>query len=77
MKTDRDILSDAIAEFPERFGLRAFPGKVFCIARVDSWVDRETKIPQLYVCVETDDGWLSFSRGTPPELAREIVARKG
>ena len=75
------LIDAAVATFPEEFGMRAFPGKRFRISRGSSyWSDGyymgEPKFPpgpHLYVYVEEDGDWLSFAKGTPTELRREIV----
>jgi hypothetical protein len=71
-------LAEAIASFPATFGLRAFPGDTFRISRTSSYVN-DTGALMLYTEIKkTDFGnandWLSFAKGTPEELRREIVA---
>ena len=65
-----------IATFPETFGLRAFPGKVFCIsarASYDSPQNGPQMVTQINVADRMPARWLDFSRGTPSELRAEVV----
>ena len=64
-----------IATFPETFGLRAFPGKVFKIVESQSFISEG--VMQLYTYVNVADRiparWQAFSKGTPSELRAEVV----
>ena len=73
MQQSSDLLiSEAIKQFPEQFGLKAFPGKVFALSFSASYIS-EGQI-YLYTVVQTDDGkWLSFCKGTPAELKSAMV----
>jgi hypothetical protein len=69
-------VTDAIAQFPATFGLRAFPGDVFKISPFHSY---ESDFPApgtvyLYTYVRRGDAWHSFAKGTPQELRAEVVA---
>lgn len=69
---EKQAIRDAIALFPETFGLRAFPGKVFCIDEMSSYVS-EGKVV-LYTNVQRKDGtWGSWVKGSPDELRENIV----
>jgi hypothetical protein len=66
------LIRETMAAFPETFGLRAYPGLVFRIDLNDSYV-RDDGDMQLYTHVQRGDKWLSFAKGSPDELLREIV----
>lgn len=68
----------AIARFPETFGLRAFPGETFRISQAASFLRdrRDAKSVQLYTQRLKGDTWLDFSRGSEPELRRNLVELK-
>jgi hypothetical protein len=74
---DRAQVTAAAAEFPEHFGLRAFPGKRFTISTAASYVsEREGVI--LYTAIQEEGGaWACFVKVTPAELRREIVEDPG
>ena len=65
-------MNDVIKGFPETFGLRAFPGRTFRINPAQSYESGGEFI--LYTDVQDGDGWLSFCKGTPSELQKEITA---
>lgn len=68
-------IKDAIAKFPETFGLRAFPGKVFKISFSASYIaeyDSDNPV-ELYTLVKVGDRWESFCKGTVAELQANIV----
>ena len=70
------IIREAMAEFPEEFGLRRFPGEKFKIAPgacfVRDWDDPNSVM--LYTARLCEDGtWKAFAKGTPAELKREVV----
>lgn len=68
-------LRDAIESFPEKFGLKGFPGKTFKISRHSSYINDAGEF-MLYTMVDNGDGqWLDFAKGTPEELRREIVMK--
>lgn len=77
------IIDEAVASFPATFGLRAFPGKVFHIERSQCYWDNGMLYgkpdheagPMLYIFTG-EEGGLAFSKGSPAELRREIVARR-
>lgn len=66
-------LAEAIASFPATFGLRAFPGDTFRVSTPSSYVN-DSGEPTLYTEVKRGERWLSFAKGTPAELRREIIA---
>lgn len=73
MKSD-DRLKAIIATFPERFGLRAFPGETFRIGFDQSyWPKPDSVVPQLYTQRLVDDQWLDFAKGTPDELRKQLA----
>jgi hypothetical protein len=61
----------AISKFPNTFGLRAFPGKVFRLSEASSYFSDETLY--LYTEVQDRDSWLSFGKGTVSEVSSQIV----
>lgn len=68
---NNNMVRDEASKFPETFGLRAFPGKVFQISRTASYVS-EGRV-YLYVYIQNSNGWESFCKGTPAELGAQIV----
>lgn len=68
-----DALDSIICQFPPEFGLRAFPGKRFCISRTASYISDNGDSVVLYVFVKQGDQWLSFAKGSPEELRREVI----
>lgn len=67
------LIADAMAEFPESFGLRAFPGDVFRISKVASYVN-DSGVVMLYTQRRANPGsWLDFAKGTAGELRAQIV----
>ncbi len=67
--TNREKIAEAAAQFPERFGLRSFPGGLFTINESASYVDSDGEV-QLYVY--TDRG-AAFAKGTVEELRAVAV----
>lgn len=61
----------ACAEFPNNFGLRGFPGETFRVSRAASFWSNG--VVQLYTQRLVGDRWLDFAKGTPTELAANIV----
>lgn len=73
---DKQRVAQAAAEFPSRFGLRAFPEDRFMILLKDSYVS-EGEI-MLYTGILQPDGtWKSFAKGTPEELRANITPAPG
>ena len=76
-KTEHEIIAEAMAKFPKEFGLRGFRGDRFRISASASycsrWQDADTL--QLYTQRLCEDGtWRDFAKGSPSELAREVIA---
>ncbi len=72
---EQKAIDEAAAKLPERFGLRAFPDKVFKINRSQSYVSDVDREVMLYTYVLSDDGeWKAFAKGTVDELLREVIA---
>jgi hypothetical protein len=69
--TERDLIEQAAAQFPSRFGLRNFTGKVFSIDEHASYISGG--VIQLYVCVLNGGLWQQFAKGTPAELHAQSV----
>lgn len=69
--TEYEQIEAAAAEFPETFGLKAFPGKVFRISLAASYVSGGQVL--LYTAIQDGDRWESFAKGTPAELRAQIV----
>jgi hypothetical protein len=70
---EHDLIRDTAANFPRTFGLRAWPGALFRISTLDSFVNYEGQVT-LYTETERDGRWYSFAKCTPEELRREIVS---
>lgn len=64
-------IEEAMAKFPETFGLKAFPGRTFRFSRSASYM-RDTEVV-LYAQVDTPSGWVDFGKGTTEEFQQEIV----
>lgn len=86
---EAQMIKTAIAKFPQTFGLRAFPGKVFKVDEKSSYIGQAYWLqpncepgrpetfgpyePILCVAVKSGEGWLDFSTAAEAELARQIV----
>jgi hypothetical protein len=80
---EREAVAAAVAEFPEEFGLRGYPGKIFRVSPTASYYSpgwerdgfRSPAGVQVYTQVQDDDGgtWRDFAKGTVEELRREIT----
>ena len=66
--TDNERIAQAIAEFPETFGLRGFPGKRFSLSQRSSYVSGG----EVMLYTVTSEG-LDFTKGTPAEIRAEVV----
>jgi len=72
-KVEKQQIADAVATFPETFGLRAFPGDTFRVSPGHSYMGSDGAI-QVYTERLCEDGvWKSFAKGTVPELTLEVV----
>jgi len=70
---DRARIERAILDFPEQFGLRANPGEVFVIDKVDSFIGDNDET-WLYTHIVRKDGSTgAFARCLPEELKQQIV----
>jgi hypothetical protein len=69
---EKKAVADSVARFPITFGLRAFPGDVFRVSPSSSYYS-ETYGVMLYTEVLRVNKWMSFAKGTPDELLREVV----
>jgi len=67
----KKLVQDAIARFPETFGLRAFPGETFRIGVWESYYSQEKVL--LYTQKLTKGEWVDFAKGTEDELRKQIV----
>lgn len=65
-------VKDEAAKFPGEFGLRAFPGKTFRVSEAISYYSDSEGV-MLYTEVKNGDRWMSFCKGSPAELKREMV----
>lgn len=81
LKEEREAIKKAIAQFPEEFGLRAFPGDKFRLSENDSYYSQgynnewgsEPAQVMLYTQRLTEDGtWCAFAKSTIAELKKEI-----
>lgn len=71
-KEMESMVRDAAGDFPDEFGLKAFPGKRFKILLGQSYVS-EGKV-LLYLGIKrASNQWEAFCKGTPAELRKEIV----
>lgn len=68
---EEKLIRKAMFPFPEYFGLRAFPGKVFTIMESACYVSGGQVY--LYVFVKNANGWESFCKGTQGELLHQIT----
>lgn len=68
---EMEQIDKAIATFPQRFGLRQYPGDVLSLSRYASYFSGDTM--QLYVGIERRGKWDAFCKGTPEELRAQIV----
>lgn len=68
----RAKLDEAIKRMPATFGLRAFPGRVFRVSPLYSYVN-DDGVPMLYTEVQKGAEWLSFAKGTEGEIREQIV----
>ena len=66
--TDSERIDEAVRLFPPTFGLKAFRGDRFTINKSASYVS----CGQVTLYVFTEDG-KAFCKGTPSEIAREVV----
>lgn len=65
-------LADTIAGFPDRFGLRGFPGDVFRCSATDSYVN-DSGVVVVYTERLVDGRWYAFAKGSADEVRREMV----
>jgi len=79
---DKHLIVEAMENFPEVFGLKAFPGSVFCISLDDSFVNTsrnpetneyDIKTVMLYTRILTNGEWKAFAKGTVEELQKNVV----
>lgn len=66
-----------IATFPDRFGLRNFPGDIFRISASNSYFTGPGECGgkvMLYTQRERDGGeWIDFAKGTESELRAQVI----
>jgi hypothetical protein len=69
-----DMVAAAIQQFPQEFGLRAFPGDRFRLSQSSSYVN-DSGVVTLYTERWNDrlQTWQSFAKGSAGELRRELV----
>lgn len=75
---EKKLIDEAIARFPELFGLRNFPDMKFRISSGNSYFVGPGECGgnlMLYTqCQRTVDGpWLDFAKGTEGELRAQLV----
>ena len=63
----------AIAKFPTTFGLRGFPGDVFRISPMASYINDSGRLT-LYTQRKVGNQWLDFAKGSESELRREVIS---
>jgi hypothetical protein len=70
---EHQAVLDAIARFPETFGLRAYPGETFRIGVRESYFSDHQRQVLLYTQRQMPDGqWRDFAKGSEEELRRQI-----
>lgn len=80
---EQRVVAATIARFPAQFGLRASPGKVFCINLSASFMNDAGTEVMLYTFVKNTAAeadappWLAYAKGTEEELRRELVLLPG
>jgi hypothetical protein len=79
LKTQMEMIAEAIAQFPPTFGLRNTDhlepnpsGHLFRISQSSSYVNDSGEV-QLYTEIYLHRKWLSYAKGTINELKKEIV----
>ena len=66
-------VKDAVARYPDTFGLRNFPGDTFKIEAGASYYSDMYGV-MLYTYRQTEPGrWAAFAKGTPEELLGQVV----
>lgn len=75
LKEQDQAIDDAVASFPETFGLKAFPNEVFSIIRSACYYWDGGGV-MLYTYILRDGDWKAFSKGTVEELRNEIKEMK-
>ena len=68
---EQQAINEAIASFPQEFGLRAFPGKKFRLGHRLSHFVSEGEV-QLVVQINNDGNWQDFGRNTPDFIRMEM-----
>lgn len=69
---EQQAIKDAIARFPEEFGLRAFPGDRFRISEGASYYSASNGV-MLYTQRKVGKEWRDFCKGTECELRNELI----
>ena len=69
-----DRVKAAANKFPKVFGLRAFPGDRFTINTSASYESGGAVLLYTYTVPADGSRGLAFSKGTPAELRREVIA---
>lgn len=64
------LIQKTCALFPETFALKNFPNETFRVSRTSSYMSGGSVM--IYIERRTDDGWLSFAKGTFSELKNQI-----
>lgn len=77
-------VAEAVAGFPDEFGLRGYPGKIFRASKVASYYspgwnhgnwNQAPAAVQIQTQTKNEAGeWIDFAKGTEGELRREVVA---
>lgn len=71
----KDAVKEAMAQFPNMFGLAGFPGEVFRISVAHSYFN-DSNVLMLYTEIKQKGVWNSFAKGTVSELRRAVVQLK-
>ncbi len=80
---EQDVIKAAASEFPETFGMRAWPGEIFRINERSSYVQRFTNgkeviqlVTQRLTTVDGQHKWLDFGKGQPGEIKVELTSQR-
>jgi hypothetical protein len=74
MREQEKMVADAMATFPETFGLLAYSG-TFRIGESQSYVN-DYGVVMLYTQKLIQGEWYDFAKGSPEELRAQIVPLK-
>ena len=75
---EQEQIRAVVMSMPSRFGLRAFPDRVFQVSLTHSYWNGEDVMLYVYILASELDGngrevWSSFAKGTKAELLDSMV----